>query len=309
MRWQQILESKTVTCHQSRIHPPKTKMAFAFQRHCWAHPVLRHLVKLRESAKPRGVPEDIQTQIQTCIDCILARDDYCDEISSPVSEDIDNLIKESESHPWKEAHNEGKVELAVSAAMLSGSLEGTFLKTLVGMSNSKRVLEVGLFTGCGALAMAEALPADGKVVTCELSEYVGDVARKLVDQSPHGKKIEILIGPAKGSLEQLAVERQQFDMVFIDANKEGYIDYYKIIMDNDMLTPRGTILIDNALHGGQAYLPKDKLQLDESRIAQSHVMREFNDYVYNDNRVSQVMVPIRDGVMMIRRKEAFEGEA
>ncbi|XP_033736139.1 O-methyltransferase MdmC-like [Pecten maximus] len=272
-------------------------------------PVKRHLVKLLETAKTRGVPEDIQTQIQTCIDCANALDDYCDTITSPSSEAMKNLITETETHPWKQAHDEGKTQWMVSSRMLSGALEGTFLKTLAGMSNAKRVLEVGLFTGCGALAMAEALPADGKVVTCELSEYVGDVARKLVDQSPHGKKIDIMIGPAAESIQQLATEGQQFDMVFIDANKEGYIDYYKIIMDNDMLTPRGTILIDNALHGGQAYLPKDKLQLDESRIAQSHVMREFNDYVYNDNRVNQVMVPIRDGVMMIRRKEAFEGEA
>ncbi|OWF37110.1 uncharacterized protein LOC110440552 isoform X2 [Mizuhopecten yessoensis] len=284
-------------------------MSTANQQNLWGHPVLRHLLHIQESAKTQGASEDLQIQIQTAIDCIFAKDDYCESISSPTSDAIENLITETEKHPWQQVHEEGKIEWRVSPGMLSGALEGTFLKMLAAMSNAKRVLEVGLFTGCGALAMAEALPADGKVVTLELTGYVGDLARKLVDQSSHGKKIDIMIGPAADSIQQLAKEKQQFDMVFIDANKEGYIHYYKIIMDNDMLTPRGTILIDNALFGGQSYLPKDKLQLPKGRTYAGTVMRDFNDYVNQDNRVSQVMVPIRDGVMIIRRKEAFEGEA
>ncbi|XP_060072826.1 O-methyltransferase MdmC-like [Ylistrum balloti] len=274
-----------------------------------SHPVLRYLLNLQESAKVKGVPEDIQTQIQTCIDCIIARDDYCEDISSPASEAMGILIEETKNHPWQQAYNGGKIQYQVSPMMLSGALEGSFLKMLTGMSNAKRVLEVGLFTGCGALAMAEALPADGKVITCEIEEYVADVARKLIDQSQHGKKIDIMIGPATESLQQLAKERHQFDIIFIDANKEGYTDYYKIIMDHDMLTSEGTILIDNALHGGRTYLSTEKLLIPKCQNTDCHMMSDFNNYVYNDNRVSQVMVPIRDGVMVIRRKEAFEGQA
>lgn len=281
----------------------------ALQRHCWAHPVLRHLIKLQDTAKTGGVSEDIQAQIQTSIECVIARDDYCEAISSPISKDLDNLITETKNHPWDEAKKEGKVSPQITPRMLSGSLEGIFLKTITSMSNAKRVLEVGLFTGCGALSMAEALPVDGKVVTCELSPYLGDLARKLVDESPQGKKIEIMIGPAQDSLEKLAKDGQTFDLIFIDANKEGYLDYYKLIMDNNMLTPRGTILIDNVFYGGKAYLPKDKVELGPSQMSQYQVMGEFNEYVRKDSRVSQVMVPLRDGVLMIRRKEAFEGKA
>ncbi|XP_060072824.1 probable caffeoyl-CoA O-methyltransferase 2 [Ylistrum balloti] len=282
-------------------------MDFTFQNYSWGHPVLRHLVKLQESAKNRGVPEDIQSQIQNCIDCVIAGEDYCNSVSSPPSAAIDNLIKETENHPWKQAYEGGELDWEVSPVMLSGALEGSFLKTLTSIANAKRVLEVGLFTGCAALAIAEALPADGKVISCEIGKYVGDVARKLVDQSPHGKKIDIMIGPASESLQQLATEGQKFDMVFIDANKEGYIEYYNIIMDNDLLDFRGTILIDNTFHGGQSYLSQDKLELEEDRI-EINVMRGFNDHVYNDDRVSQVLVPIRDGVTIIRRKAEFEGE-
>ncbi|XP_060072825.1 uncharacterized protein LOC132552654 [Ylistrum balloti] len=284
-------------------------MASTSKKAIMGGPVQRQLVKLQDMAKTLEASEDIQTQIQICIENVTAQEEYCDTISSPPSEAIQNLITETKKHPWQKTMDEGKVMGRVGPGMMSGALEGTFLKTLVGMSNAKRILEVGLFTGCGALAMAEALPADAKVITCELEEYVADVARKLVDQSPHGRKIDIMIGPAAESLQKLAEEGQKFDMVFVDANKDGYIDYYKIIMDNDMLTARGTILIDNALNRGQAYLPKEKLVISETWGKYSHAIRDFNDYVYNDNRVSQVMVPIRDGVMMIRRKEAFEGEA
>lgn len=257
-------------------------------------------------AKTRDVPEDIQEQIQACIDCVTTREDYCDSVSTPPSEAVRTLITDTYSHPWQQVHEEGKTEWRVTPFMMSGELAGTFLKTLISISNAKRVLEVGLFTGCGALAMAEALPADGTLVTCELSGYFGDLARKWVDQSPDGKKIQIVIGPASESLQKMAKERQQFDIVFVDANKEGYIDYYKIIMDNNMLAPRGTILIDNALYGGQAYMTPENVQFPAGE-KHSTVMTEFNNFVYKDNRVSQVLVPIRDGVMMIRRKKEFEG--
>ncbi|XP_033724822.1 caffeoyl-CoA O-methyltransferase 1-like [Pecten maximus] len=223
----------------------------------WGQPVLRHLTKLQEMANVTGLPSDVQAQIQSCIDCVNAREEYCDNITLPSSTAINKLISKTEEHPWLHVYENRDIQWKVGPGMLTGQLEGSFLKTLVSMSNARRILEVGLFTGNSALAMAEALPADGKVVGLEISEYIGDFARQLIDQSPHGKKVEIRIGPAKENMEQLAKEGEQYDVIFIDANKEGYIDYYKIIMDNNMLAPRGTILIDNALHGGMAYLSED----------------------------------------------------
>ncbi|XP_060085414.1 uncharacterized protein LOC132564777 [Ylistrum balloti] len=272
----------------------------------WSTPLLRHLNKLQEIASSQEVPSGVKEQIQTCIDCFNACEDYCDKISSTSSSAVNNLISQTEKHPWQSVYDNGDIQWKVGPGMLTGQLEGTFLKTLLSMSDAKKVLEVGLFTGNSALAMAEALPADGKVVGLEISEYIGDFARHLVDQSPHGKKIEIRIGPAKETMKQLAKEGEKFDVIFIDANKEGYMDYYQIIMDENMLTPRGTILVDNALHGGMAYLSHD-LALLPGMEGVNNVVTSFNDFVYNDDRVRQVMIPIRDGVMAIRRKEDFEG--
>ncbi|XP_033735961.1 probable caffeoyl-CoA O-methyltransferase 1 isoform X2 [Pecten maximus] len=273
----------------------------------WDQPILRHLTKLQDMSNVQGVSNDIQTQIQICIDCIKAREDYCDDITSLSSTAIENLVYQTNQQNWQQVYDRGDIQWKVGPGMLTGELEGNFLKTLVSMSNAKRVLEVGLFTGNSALAMAEALPVDGKVVALEISEYIGKFARKLMDESPHGKKIDIQIGPAKDNMEKLAQEGHQFDIVFIDANKEGYMDYYKIIMDNNMLSPRGTILIDNALHGGMAYLSPENALLPGME-AVNMVITKFNEYVYNDDRVSQVMIPIRDGVLAIRRKDEFEGE-
>ncbi|XP_021339365.1 caffeoyl-CoA O-methyltransferase-like [Mizuhopecten yessoensis] len=313
---------RRISCfhHQPRVYPTQgistqksrdlnINMACEMSKTTRVSPVLRHLRKLQQNAKANNAPSDALIQIETCIDCIHARNDYCETISSPPSDVIDNIVTETETHPWQQVRDEGKVLSDVAPIMLSGALEGTFLKMLTGMSNAKRALEIGLLTGCSALSIAEALPADGEVVTCEISEYLASLARKLVDHSPHGKKIKIMTGPGTDCLQQMAKEGQKFDFVFIDADKPGYIRYYKIIMDNDMLTPRGTILVDNALYAGMSYLPQDKLQLSARFTTTNHVMREFNEYVYNDDRVSQVLLPIHDGVMIIRRKEAFEGTA
>ncbi|OWF43376.1 caffeoyl-CoA O-methyltransferase-like [Mizuhopecten yessoensis] len=274
----------------------------------WNLPILRHLNKLQDmSNSSKGVPDYIKTQIQNCIDCINSREDYCDSTTSPSSTAIENMITKTNQHPWQQVYDRGDIQWKVGPGMLTGQMEGSFLKTLVSMANARRILEIGLFTGNSALAMAEALPVDGKVIALEISGYIGKFARQLMDESPHGEKVDIMIGPAKDNMEQLAQEGQKFDIVFIDANKEGYLDYYKIVMDNDMLTPRGTILIDNGLHGGMAYLSPEQSLLPGLE-GSNMIITNFNEYVYNDDRVAQVMIPIRDGIMAIRRKDEFEGK-
>uniref|UniRef100_A0A3Q4IGD0 D-arabinitol 2-dehydrogenase [ribulose-forming] n=1 Tax=Neolamprologus brichardi TaxID=32507 RepID=A0A3Q4IGD0_NEOBR len=173
-------------------------------------------------------------------------------------------------------------------------LAGQTLKMLIHMSQAKRVLEIGMFTGYGALSMAEALPQDGRLVACELEPYLKEFAQPIFDKSPHGKKINVKTGNAMETLKELATAGEQFDMVFIDADKNNYINYYKFIMDNNMLRLGGVICIDNSLFKARVYL-------NDTTDSNGLALREFNQFVSNDPRVEQVIVPLRDGLTLIRR--------
>ncbi len=172
--------------------------------------------------------------------------------------------------------------------MLSGQVAGTVLQLLVGMSGARRVLEIGTFTGFSALMMAEALPDDGVLVTCDIDPAATAIARRYWARSPHGGKIELRLGPAKDTLEQL---EGPFDFVFIDADKGGYIDYYERALE--LLAPAGTIVADNVLWSGRVLDPRD----DDSRA----IVR-FDGHVARDERVRAVILTVRDGLMLIRRR-------
>jgi caffeoyl-CoA O-methyltransferase len=173
--------------------------------------------------------------------------------------------------------------------MMVGQLEGRFLKMLVAAVSARRVLEIGTFTGYSALSMAEALPADGRLVTCELDPRHAEIAQSWFDRSPFGERIELRLGPALDTLRSLD---GPFDFVFIDADKTGYADYYQAVLP--LLGERGLICVDNVLRGGGVL---DPASADEGTRA----IIEFNEMVARDPRVECVMVPIRDGVSLIRR--------
>ncbi|XP_033735965.1 caffeoyl-CoA O-methyltransferase-like [Pecten maximus] len=261
-------------------------------------PTVRNLRKLEEIGKRNRVPEEVQKQIERCLHSILARDEYCEAMSSPASQGVSYIIEQTAQHPWDKLSKDGTIPY-MSPRMVSGKLEGNFLKILVSMSNAKKVLEVGLFTGCGALTIAEALPADGTVVSCEILPYIQDLARSYLDKSPHGKKVTIKGGPALATIKELARDGEQFDVIFLDANKDDYFSYFEAIMDNNMLSPGGTILMDNALFLGSAYL-RDEMEFGQTT-------HKFNEFILKNQDVYQVMVPIRDGLLMIRRKVDVEG--
>lgn len=264
-------------------------------------PLMRQLSALKEDCQEKGVPESVIEGINKAMDLFMARENYCEEISSAPSEALTKLAADTMSHPWAEVHAQGKTKWNLDPRMVSGAHEGQFLQHVVSMTKAKRVLEIGMFTGYAALACAEVLPEDGEVVTCEFDPYLEGVARGFFSRSPHGKKIEIKIGPASDTLVQLAREKQKFDLVFIDANKDGYLGYYKAVMDNGMLNDDGTLVFDNALRGGHPYLDETT---EESQPA-GWAIKKCNEYVSADPRVRCVMVPIRDGVFLVRRKEAF----
>ncbi|MCH7953013.1 MAG: class I SAM-dependent methyltransferase [Chloroflexi bacterium] len=174
------------------------------------------------------------------------------------------------------------------AMMLSGQVEGLLLQTLVASIGAKRALEVGTFTGFSALMMAAALPDDGEIVTLEISAEHAAFARSFFERSPDGHKVRLIEGPALDSLQTL---EGPFDLVFIDADKAGYVDYYEAALS--MLSERGVIAVDNVLWSGYVLDPKE----DDGRA-----IAAFNDHVARDERVSHVLLTIRDGIMLIRRK-------
>jgi caffeoyl-CoA O-methyltransferase len=174
--------------------------------------------------------------------------------------------------------------------MMVGRLEGRFLKMLVAAIGARRVLEIGTFTGYSALSMAEALPADGQLITCELDERHAELARRFIARAPERDKIELRLGPALDTLRSLD---GPFDFVFIDADKPSYPDYYTAVLPK--LAPRGLIAVDNVLWSGRVL---DAANKEADTVA----LRAFNAMVAGDPRVECVMVPIRDGVTLIRRR-------
>jgi caffeoyl-CoA O-methyltransferase len=191
---------------------------------------------------------------------------------SPLLEELDRETRERTGHP----------------GMLTGRVEGAFLRMLVTLSGARKVMEIGTFTGYSALMMAEGLPADGELVTCEVSEEYATIARKYFDSSPHGRKIRLVLGPAAGTLR--GVPDGSVDFVFIDADKGGYSHYYEESVR--ILRGGGLIVVDNVLWYGRVLSPED----DDSRAIVS-----FNRRVMSDDRVEKVMLPVRDGVYLIRK--------
>ena len=170
-----------------------------------------------------------------------------------------------------------------SEAMLTGPVAGRFLELLVWFGRPQRVLEIGTFTGHSALSMAAALPEGGRIDACELDPERARFAQSYFDRSPHGSKIELHVGPA---LDTIASLEGDFDLVFLDADKEGYVDYYEAVVPR--LTEHGLIVADNTLWSGRV--------LD----GEGPIVR-FNDHVAADPRTVQAILSVRDGMTLIRR--------
>ena len=174
--------------------------------------------------------------------------------------------------------------------MLVGPLEGGFLKVLTHIVRATHVLEVGMFTGYSALCFAEALPKEGTVTTCEIDETSALLARRYFAKSPHGHKITVRMGPALETLRRL---NGRYDVIFIDADKQNYLNYYR--RAKELLSPDGVIVIDNVLWEGDVLLNPAP---DERTAA----IQDLNRAIASDPDVSAVLLTIRDGVFLIRRK-------
>ena len=174
--------------------------------------------------------------------------------------------------------------------MLTGPVEGAFLRMLVQASGARRVLEIGTYTGYSALSMAAGLPVDGELITCDIDKDTNAIARSFWARSPHGAKIKPMLGPALDSIHALPAHTQ-FDFVFIDADKENYVNYYEAVMPR--LRKCGLIAVDNTLWSGKVLEPKEK---------SDHAIVAFNTHVMRDPRIEHVLLSVRDGVMLVRKK-------
>ncbi|HEU0303424.1 MAG TPA: class I SAM-dependent methyltransferase [Gaiellaceae bacterium] len=204
-----------------------------------------------------------------------------------VPDDIERYAEEHTTPPeplLAELAAETKATLQ-APQMLAGPVQGRFLELLVFALAPKRVLEIGTYSGYSALSMAAGLPADGRIDTCEIDEQHGEVARRYIARSPYADRITVHLGPA---LETIARLEGEFDFVFIDAEKTGYVGYYEAVLPR--LSERGLIAADNTLSSGRVL------------TGEAAAIVEFNEHVKRDDRVTSVLLTVRDGVTLIRRR-------
>ena len=206
-----------------------------------------------------------------------------------VNEDIENYVYDhtqiEDDLLWQlELETYDQLEIP---HMLTGRIEGQLLKMLAGLVEARRIVEVGTFGGYSAISMAEALPEDGYLITCEVDPVAIKFAKRFFNESLHGKKIILKEGPALDTLKKLS---GSFDMAFIDADKENYLNYYEVLLP--IMRSGGLIVVDNVLWGGRVLNPKEP---------SDHAIHRFNQRVMHDHRVEKVMLTIRDGVSLLRK--------
>lgn len=181
-------------------------------------------------------------------------------------------------------------ERTTAPQMMVGLLEGRFLELLVRLTRARLVLELGTFTGWSSIAMASALPEGGRVVTCDVNAETTEIARRYAERAGVVERIEYRLGPALETIETLD---EPLDLVFIDADKVNYLSYYEAVLPR--LAPEGLIVADNVLWSGRVL--DDPEEGDDTRA-----IRAFNDLVAGDERIVAVMLTVRDGMTLIRRR-------
>jgi caffeoyl-CoA O-methyltransferase len=192
----------------------------------------------------------------------------------------------SESCDQLEKYTRANVDIP---QMLIGQMEASFLGFLLRSIDAKRVLEVGTYTGYSALAMAEQLPEEAELITLDINPETNQVAKEYWAKSPHGNKITAILGPALESIPKLT---GQFDLAFIDADKTNYSNYLKAILP--LLSSRGMIVIDNVLWSGSV--------LEAAKDDSTRAIQEVNDFVTENSELYGTLLPIRDGMFLIKKR-------
>lgn len=204
--------------------------------------------------------------------------DYCETHTSPESEILAKLNRETHLK-------------VVSPRMLSGHLQGRFLSFISKLQQPKLVVEIGTYTGYSALCLAEGLPEGGKLISIDVNEETSAFAKSFTEKTEYAGKIELVLADAKTYIPTI---KESLDLVFIDADKKNYLNYYHLVIDK--LNKGGLVIADNVLWSGKITMPES--EMDKETLA----LHQFNQFVQNDERVENVLLPIRDGLMVVRKK-------
>lgn len=247
-----------------------------------------------QTVKKTGESSQLTADLEEAYQLASGLNPYLTEVSSAQSPALAHLAEKTAQTDWTKLYQDGLTAFELEQEMLSGHIEGQMLQIFVGMTGAKNVLEIGMFTGYSALAIAEALPDDGQVIACEIDDYVAKFAQDCFKESPSGHKITVKVAPALDTMANLAQEGKNFDLVFIDANKKEYQDYFRLLLDKKLIHSGSIIVVDNTLYQGQAYLPESQ------RTANGQAIRDFNQMVAEEGRVQKVLLPLRDGLTIIR---------
>ncbi len=203
-------------------------------------------------------------------------DAYADAHTTPSGELFDRLAAETR-------------EKTQFPEMMVGEVEGRFLEFLVSLMRARCVLELGTFTGYSSLSMARGLPEGGRIISCDVNQETTAIAKGYAEEAGLADRIEYRLGPG---LETIAQLDGPFDLVFIDADKTGYLDYYEAVLPK--LADDGLIVADNALQSGRV--------VDGDGGESTRAIAEFNDHVRNDSRVECVLLTVRDGMLLARKR-------
>ena len=207
----------------------------------------------------------------------IAVDRYIENHTSPASEILHALERDTHLN-------------VLHPQMLSGTVQGAFLKLFSELLKPKRVLEIGTFTGYSAICLAQGMPEEGRLTTIEVNEELKERILRYVSEAGLSNKIELIIGSAPDVIPTL---EGPFDLVFIDANKEQYLNYYHLVFDK--VRKGGYIVADNVLWYG-------KVAEAEAQDRATEALREYNDFVQADERVENVLVSVRDGLQIAKKK-------
>jgi predicted O-methyltransferase YrrM len=202
--------------------------------------------------------------------------EYCEKHTSPETATLQDLNRQTHLK-------------IMMPRMLSGHLQGRFLSMMANMIQPRLVLEIGTYTGYSALCMAEGLAPGGKIITLDINAEIESFTRNFFEKSQYAGQIDYRIGNA---MEMIPAMNETFDLVFIDADKINYLNYYHMVLDK--VRPGGFIVADNVLWSGKV--------LDEKKDKDTQAICAFNDFVSTDTRVEKVLLPVRDGLLVIRKK-------
>ena len=211
-----------------------------------------------------------------------------------IDENLEKYIRENsyDLHPVQKNIIKYNNSLGKQKKMQISVTQSYFFQFLIKTNNIKSILEIGTFTGYSALSMGLALPKNGNITCLDINKETSEVARKFFKDANLDKNIEIILGPAMNTLKKIKDKKKEFDMIFIDADKENYKNYYNQSLD--LIEKNGLIIVDNVLWHGEVVDKKKKDKLTTN-------IREFNSYVNSDKRTENLIIPVGDGLTVCRK--------